>query len=90
MGTVAQLRGYRGGWLVWVVGLPLAAAVGVMRMGADKHYLSDVLVGAAVGSAFGFALPRLFHGRVDRASAPDAVRLRLVPAPGGLALTGAF
>jgi membrane-associated phospholipid phosphatase len=62
-GTVASLRGYRLMPLVWATLMPLAAATGYLRMGADKHYFSDVLVGAVVGAAVGVAMPLLFHGR---------------------------
>jgi membrane-associated phospholipid phosphatase len=64
-GTVANLRGYRSAPWVWGVGMTLAASVGYLRMAGDKHYLTDVLTGAAVGTAAGIALPRLLHGRED-------------------------
>jgi membrane-associated phospholipid phosphatase len=62
-GTVSSLRGYRTAPWVWAAGLTLAAGTGYLRVAADKHYLTDVLTGAAVGTAFGVALPRLLHGR---------------------------
>lgn len=43
---------------VWAVGGSLAATVAGLRVAAGKHYPSDVLVGAAVGSAFGWAFAR--------------------------------
>jgi membrane-associated phospholipid phosphatase len=61
--TVAQLRGYRSAPYIWGIGLPLALATGYFRIAADRHYLSDVLVGAVVSTAIGIALPRLLHGR---------------------------
>jgi membrane-associated phospholipid phosphatase len=64
-GTVAELRGYRGRHWIWIVGLPLAATVPYLRMAADRHYLTDVLVGSVAGAAFGFALPYFLHGRTD-------------------------
>ncbi|MGZ3461309.1 MAG: phosphatase PAP2 family protein, partial [Archangium sp.] len=48
-GTVSELRGYKDRWVIWAVGLPVAASVGLLRMGADKHYLTDVLAGAVAG-----------------------------------------
>ena len=39
------------------------AAPGYLRIAADKHYLSDVLTGALVGSAFGVAMPYFLHRR---------------------------
>ncbi len=62
-GTVATLRGYRLMPLVWATLVPLAIATGYLRIGGDKHYLSDVLTGAVLGTAVGVALPLLFHGR---------------------------
>lgn len=37
-GVVATQRGYRLAWLTWAVGVPLAAATGVARLAADKHW----------------------------------------------------
>jgi membrane-associated phospholipid phosphatase len=92
-GTVASLRGYKHQGLIWGVGLPLAASVGLLRMGADKHYLSDVLTGAVVGSAFGVAVPLLLHGRTG--GAPSSSRkssLSLNPTLGRqmVGLSGSF
>jgi membrane-associated phospholipid phosphatase len=69
----------------WVLGLGLAAAsfTAYLRMAADKHYLSDVLVSAGVGSLVGWAVPYLFH-RPGRNGAPQAGDL--MPAPGGIAI----
>ncbi|MBZ4416999.1 phosphatase PAP2 family protein [Myxococcus sp. RHSTA-1-4] len=64
-GTVASLRGYDNQAWIWGVGLPLATSVGLLRMGADKHYLTDVATGAVLGAAFGVAVPLLLHGRTD-------------------------
>ena len=44
---------------IWWVGLPLASATGLLRIGADKHYALDVLTGAAVGAAVGWYVPGL-------------------------------
>ena len=45
-------------WL-WGGGMAAAGAVGAMRVLAGKHFLSDVLAGAAVGSAIGILVPAL-------------------------------
>jgi membrane-associated phospholipid phosphatase len=68
----------------YVLGIGLAAAVftSYTRMAADKHYLSDNLVGAAVGSLIGWAVPYLFHRPSQ--GAPQAGDL--LPAPGGVAI----
>lgn len=87
LGTLAELRGYPGRVWIWAVGLPLAALVPPLRMAADKHYLSDVLVGAVVGSALGVAVPLLLHGRE---ASPRGSSLAVTVAPGGAALVGCF
>jgi membrane-associated phospholipid phosphatase len=69
----------------WVLGVGLTAAsfTAYLRMAADKHYLSDTLVGAGVGSLIGWAVPYLFH-RPGRKGPPQAGDL--LPAPGGVAI----
>lgn len=86
--TVAQLRGYRLGWLAWAIGVPLATTTAVLRLAADKHWASDVLVGLAVGAGVGVGLPLLFHRGADEGE--GGPRLTLAPAPGGVALAGTF
>ena len=39
--------------LVWISALGLASSTGYFRIAADKHYFSDVFVGAIVGSLIG-------------------------------------
>lgn len=46
---------------VWASELALATTTAGLRVRAGKHYYSDVLVGALVGSAFGVGIP-LLHG----------------------------
>jgi membrane-associated phospholipid phosphatase len=87
-GTVAQLRGYNHRGWIWAVGLPLATSVGLMRMAADKHYLTDVAVGAAMGAAFGVAVPLLLHGRASARA--DALALHVTGGPRGAVVTGHF
>jgi membrane-associated phospholipid phosphatase len=41
----------------------LAAATGVLRIVADRHYASDVMVAAVVGFGVGYGLPWLLHYR---------------------------
>ena len=42
--------------IIWLSTLGLASATGYLRMAADKHYFSDVLAGAIVGSFLGNTL----------------------------------
>ncbi|MCI0571850.1 MAG: phosphatase PAP2 family protein [Myxococcaceae bacterium] len=87
-GTVAELRGREGRWVLWAVGLPLAAAVPVFRMTADKHYLSDVLVGSAVGAAVGWAVPTFLHPRLG--GLEGLASLQLSAGPRSVSVSGAF
>ncbi|QAT86714.1 PAP2 family protein [Corallococcus coralloides] len=93
-GTVAAMRGYKHQAIVWGVGLPIAASVGLLRMGADKHYLSDVLTGAVLGTAFGVAVPLLLHSRVDdtqpAAARASSVSLNPMVSTQMVGLSGAF
>lgn len=84
-GVIGLLRGYRFAWLTWAVGVPLALTTATLRMAADKHWATDILVGSLVGSAFAVALPVLFHGRET-----EGPTVRVSPAPNGLAISGTF
>jgi len=44
---------------IWGVSLGVAAAVGYLRIAAGKHFLTDVLVGALVGGAIGYLVPKI-------------------------------
>jgi len=83
-GTVASLRGRDHAAWVWAVGMTAATAVGWLRVAGDRHHLTDVLAGAAVGTAMGVAVPRFLHGRVE---GPGGSQLSLVPVPLGIAGT---
>ena len=60
-GTTAELRNYRAAPAVWAVGVPLATLSGYLRIAADRHHLTDVLVGALVGSGVGALTTWLLH-----------------------------
>jgi membrane-associated phospholipid phosphatase len=68
-----------------------AVTTGILRIMADRHYTSDVLVGAMVGAGAGFALPMLYG--YSRPSS-DAVDVTLFPltSPGmmGVGARGRF
>lgn len=85
LGTVAELRGYRDAWIFWAIGVPLACVVPYLRMAADKHYLTDVIAGAAIGSAFGWWVPRWLHPRIGGAGSWS-----LSLSPGGAAIQARF
>ncbi len=87
-GTVASMRGYTMAPWIWGAGLAVAATTGYLRLAADKHYMTDVIAGAAIGSAVGFALPYLFHR--PKESGSDKLLLTATPSSGGgmLAVSG--
>jgi membrane-associated phospholipid phosphatase len=70
-------------------GLTLATGVGVLRLMADRHYVSDVLTGGAIGFFSGYGLPMLLHfwkrpvGEV--VNRPD-LKVALIPGAGATAL----
>lgn len=74
-GTTASLRGYQAAPALWAVGVPLAALAGYLRIAADRHYVSDVLTGALVGTAVGVLIPWLHARNADRviAEAPTSM-----------------
>lgn len=76
-----------------VTGFAVAASVGLLRVMADEHYLSDVLTGAALGTLTGLGLPWLLHYRYggDDGGDKDAeVTVKLVPMALGAGVVGSF
>jgi membrane-associated phospholipid phosphatase len=69
-GTVATMRGYRWAPVPWVVGGALGAGTGYLRIAADRHWLTDVLVGMVAGVAIGVAVPLLAHSPTTSAPGP--------------------
>ena len=82
--TIIRARGYPKWWVVLAVGMPIAVTTGVLRMVADKHYLTDVLTGALLGGLIGWGVPFFFHRPVKAGD----VTAWLSPGPGGLAVEG--
>jgi len=81
-GVIAHRRGYRLEPVIWAATLAIAATTGYLRMAADRHYFTDVLVGGAAGALGGAFIPRLTGSMPPRAA--------VVPQPGGLAVVGSF
>jgi membrane-associated phospholipid phosphatase len=65
------------GWKAAVPTYAVASYVAVSRLHENRHYLSDVVAGAALGLIVGRTVTR--HGRSDYTWAP-------VPVPGGMAV----
>jgi len=80
--TTFSLRHPRSGYRYLVYGAVIAGGgtTGLLRVLAGKHFPSDVLVGALMGSAVGITVP-LLHRRHQ---------LSVAVSPGGVALVGAF
>jgi membrane-associated phospholipid phosphatase len=70
-----------------------ATAVGLFRVVGMKHYLTDVLTGAAAGAASGFAVPWLLHygplARTDSRTT-SGVNWSVYPMLNGMAVRGTF
>ena len=93
---------YGGGapdYLACATALGAATATGLLRVNADRHYVSDVIVGGLVGSISGYVLPNLLHYRfgaepAERASKPSDTRVMVTPLGGdsfaGLGAVGMF
>jgi len=77
--------------LACVLGFANATAVGMLRVAADRHYMTDVLVGAGVGTLTGLALPWFLHYRpAEYRGYPGSLSLRVMPTPGGVGVGGDF
>jgi membrane-associated phospholipid phosphatase len=76
-------------------GMALATVTASLRVMAEKHWTSDVLVGAGVGLLAGWLLPHLSHGRPILSVGGDAARASFAPLWGergelGVQVTGTF
>jgi hypothetical protein len=90
-GTIGVLRGYRWAPLEWSVGCAVAATTAYLRIAADRHWLTDVLVGMALGAGIGFAVPYFFHSAQDDSPrVSSSAALRAQPLPAGAAMTVAW
>jgi len=83
LGTTSSLLERESAPWVWGVCMSLASTSGYLRIAADRHYLSDVLVGAAVGGLSGFMIPYFMHSPKKSESALS--RLQILPLAHGLA-----
>jgi membrane-associated phospholipid phosphatase len=85
-GTVSSMRGYKSAPWVWGVGMTFATTTAYLRIAGDKHYLTDVLIGAGTGIAAGIAIPRLMHPREEAGSGGTSMTVTAFP----LGLAGVF
>lgn len=85
-GVVASMRGYRLAPLVWAAGLAFGVATAYTRIAADRHYFTDTLAGAAIGTLAGGAVPLLFHPAIPTQGTAGWLRrgrLMATPIPQG-------
>jgi hypothetical protein len=68
--------------VVWGTELALAGATADLRTRAGKHFYSDVLVGAVIGSGLGLAVPYLHGGPKVRPSGIEWLAIVLGPIVG--------
>jgi membrane-associated phospholipid phosphatase len=82
--------------LACMTGYGAAGTVGAMRLIGDEHWMTDVLLGSAMGTAVGLGIPYFLHysGGADP-ELPDegdasSVRWLVMPTPTGGTLMGTF
>lgn len=85
------LWGAHGRALPCLLGYGGAATIAGLRIVADRHYLSDVLVGAAVGTGVGLVVPWLhFRDSAATESILQRHQVTLLPTLNGVAAFGTF
>ena len=73
---------------VWAGGIGLAGATAALRVSAGKHYPTDILGGAIVGTSVGLLVPLLHLRPSNRGRA--RIHWVVAPRPGGASLRGVF
>jgi len=70
--------------------IALASTTAAFRVMGDRHYVSDVLVGAAIGFGTGFAVPMLLHYAVPSHGGAVTIAPMRGAATEGLVIAGVF
>lgn len=73
-GVIAHERRYRTESAIWIGGGVIAVTTGYLRIAGDRHWLTDVALGAVVGIGFGLLIPYAFHGDTLHPAAPPTPR----------------
>jgi membrane-associated phospholipid phosphatase len=74
-GMVAHMRGYKVEPYVWASGLLLATTSGYLRIAANKHWLTDTLGGAFLGTAIGLTVPLLMQRQVEFTASRESLAI---------------
>jgi membrane-associated phospholipid phosphatase len=84
--TLAYLHDYA--IAPWILGggATFATTAGLLRIAADMHWATDVIVGAVAGTAIGVSVPLVFHRREQS----PAVAFQMIVLPQGVTIVGAF
>jgi membrane-associated phospholipid phosphatase len=85
--TLAYLHGYE--IAPWILGggAAFATTAGVLRIAADMHWATDVIVGALAGTAVGVSVPLALH---RRESSPNVASFQMIVLPQGVTIFGTF
>lgn len=82
-----------------ITGFAMATATGMLRVVGDQHYLTDVIVGAAIGTSVGFLVPWIFHyngtpatplGEEQATAEPSHFQVMVLPTSTGIEAVGTF
>jgi membrane-associated phospholipid phosphatase len=84
-----RLLGGPADYLACASSYALAGATALLRVMGDVHYASDVLTGSLMGTAIGLIVPGIHYGRRIK-PATAGVQWNVVPAAGGVGVTGVF
>jgi membrane-associated phospholipid phosphatase len=80
--VASVVAGHSDGWVVPTIAYTLATGVAVSRVHDNVHFTSDVLAGAAIGTAIG----RAVVARHRSGTAASAVAFEITPLRGGVAV----
>ena len=86
--TQWDLWGNTGAWVPCATSYGLAATTALLRVAADRHYVTDITTGALLGTAIGLLVPWFHYGAGDKPS--DRARWTLGVAGQSLAISGVF
>ena len=91
----AQMPLYGGGFadvLPCISSFAIAGTTGTLRLVADQHWATDVMIGAAVGTFSGLAVPYFLHYGWGEPEEPraDEISISVLPLPTGGMVSGVF